>query len=399
MSRRLIARSADLLRLREDGYNLEVRGTVLLVHDVPYATPDKVVARGTLVTELELAGDVTVQPTSHVAYFIGEMPSTKDGAPLTSAVISDVPAAVGTVTVNHTMSKKPKSADQRYRDYHHKIEAYAALLSAHAQGIEAEVTARTYPVVTPDPEDDADSPFKYLDTSTTRNGLTEITNKLCTGSLGLVGLGGTNGYVLDLLAKTPVKAIHLWDGDRYLQHNAFRSPGAPSIETLQEVPQKVAYFAGLYSNMRTGIVPHDAYLTEENIAELRQMSFVFVAVDDGPSRRLIIAKLEEFGVPFIDVGLGIEAVDGALLGQVRTTLSTPEQRDHVHDHHRIPFGSVDGVNDDYKRNIQIAPLNMLNAALAVTKWLKHLGYLVDLENEHHSVYQTSGNCIINEDPA
>lgn len=399
MSQRRIARSPDLLRLHEDGYHLELQGDVLLVHGVPYATPGKQVARGTLATDLELAGDVTAQPSSHVAYFIGEAPSTKDGVLLTSVVIGSSPTDVGTVRVNHTMSKKPQTDGQRYRDYHHKVETYIALISAHAQQIDPDATARTYPVIAPDPEDDEGSPFEYLDTSTTRNGLSDVTNKLRTGPVAILGLGGTGGYVLDLVAKTPVEAIHLWDGDRYVQHNAFRSPGAPSAQALAAVPQKVAYFAGIYSNMRKRIVPHDAYLTEDNVGELQDMSFVFVAVDDGPSRRLIIAKLEELGIPFVDVGLGIQEVDGSLFGQVRSTLSTPEQRAHVHDNHRIPFGRVDGVNDDYKRNIQIAPLNMLNAALAVTKWLKHLGYLTDLEGEHHSVYVTSGNVIINEDQA
>lgn len=399
MSPRLIARSADLLRLREDGYNLEIRGDVLLVHHVPYATPGKTVARGTLVTQLELAGDATVQPTNHVAYFIGEAPSTKDGAPLSRAIIGSTPTEVGRVQVTHTMSKKPMTDGQRYRDYHHKVETYVALIAGPAQEIDPDVTARTYPVITPDPVDDEGSPFMYLDTSTTRNGLSDITNKLLTGPIAILGLGGTGAYVLDLVAKTPVEAIHLWDGDRFVQHNAFRAPGAPSVETLSTVPQKVAYYTGIYSSMRRRIVPHNAYLTEDNIDELRSMSFVFAAVDDGPSRRLIIARLEEFGIPFIDIGLGVEEVDGALLGQVRTTLSTPLQRRHVHANHRIPFSRADGVNDDYRRNIQIAPLNMLNAALAVTKWLKHLEYLIDLEHEHHSVYQTSGNHIINEDQA
>ncbi|NNM45228.1 ThiF family adenylyltransferase [Knoellia koreensis] len=397
MSQRRIARSPDLLRLHEDGYHLELRGDVLLVHGVPYANPSRQVVRGTLVTDLELAGDVTAQPSNHVAYFIGEAPSTKEGVLLTSVVIGSAPTDVGTVRVDHTMSKKPQSDGQRYRDYHHKVETYIALISIHAQQIDPEVTARTYPVIAPDPEEDDDSPFEYLDTSTTRNGLSDVSDKLRIGPVAILGLGGTGGYVLDLVAKTPVDAIHLWDGDRYVQHNAFRSPGAPSADTLATVPQKVTYFAAIYGNMRKRIVPHDAYLTEDNVEELREMSFVFVAVDDGPSRQVIITKLEEFGIPFIDVGLGIEAVDGSLLGQVRTTLSSPRQRAHVHDNRRIPFGRVDGVNDDYKRNIQIAPLNMLNAALAVTKWLKHLGYLTDLEREHHSVYVTSGNVIINED--
>ncbi len=397
MSRQLIGRSRDLLRLREDGYHLELRGGVLLVHDVPYVGPDGAVYQGTLVTDLELAADATVPPTNHVAYFIGQTPSDANGTALSSALIGSAPTMVGQVQVDHTMSKKPHGDEQRYRDYHHKVETYVALISMHAQNIHPLATARTYPVIGPDEDDD--SPFEYLDTATIRNRLTETTNKLKTGPVGVIGLGGTGGYVLDLLAKTPVDEIHLYDGDRYVQHNAFRSPGAPPRDLLATVPQKVDYFAGLYSNMRKRIIPHDMFIAEESVDELRGMSFVFLTLDHGPARKLIVDKLEEFGAPFVDVGLGVEEVEGSLLGQVRTTLSTPDQRDHVHANHRIPFGKIDGVNDDYRRNIQIADLNMLNAALAVIKWKKQIGFYADLEHEHHSLYVTSGNTMINEDQA
>ena len=59
-------------------------------------------------------------------------------------------------------------------------------------------------------------------------------------------------------------------------------------------------------------------------------------------------------------------------------------------------GGADGV---YSRNIQIAELNALNAALAVIKWKKLLGFYRDLENEHFSAYTLDGNVIVNEDHA
>jgi hypothetical protein len=35
--------------------------------------------------------------------------------------------------------------------------------------------------------------------------------------------------VLDFTAKTHVKEIHLFDGDTFFQHNAFRAPGAANL--------------------------------------------------------------------------------------------------------------------------------------------------------------------------
>ena len=56
------------------------------------------------------------------------------------------------------------------------------------------------------------------------------------------------------------------------------------------------------------------------------MDFVFIAIDKGHSRKLVVEKLEEFDVPFIDVGMGVNEVDGSLFGQLRVTVSTDQAR-------------------------------------------------------------------------
>ena len=61
----------------------------------------------------------------------------------------------------------------------------------------------------------------------------------------------------------------------------------------------------------------------------------------------------------------------------------------------LPLSDID-LDNDYSRNIQIAELNALNAALAVIKWKKFLGFYVDIEQEHSSYYQIDGNHIVNE---
>ena len=203
---------------------------------------------------------------------------------------------------------------------------------------------------------------------------------------------------MDLVAKTPVREIHVFDGDDFLQHNAFRSPGAPSLEELKAIPRKVRHHADRYGLMRSGIVEHDVDLDASNADALKGMDFAFVCVDRGEAKRPIIEKLEELGIPFIDVGMGIELVDDRLQGVVRVTASTPDKRDHVRGKKRMGLsgGDADGV---YSRNIQIAEMNALNAALAVIKWKKLFEFYQDLENEHFSAYTLDGNSIINEDQA
>jgi hypothetical protein len=80
------------------------------------------------------------------------------------------------------------------------------------------------------------------------------------------------------------------------------------------------------------------------------------------------------------------------------TTSTPTQRDHVAAKQRIAFSDGDG-NNEYDKNIQIADLNALNAALAVVKWKKLFGFYLDIDKEHHTTYTVDGNCLINEDLA
>ncbi len=387
MSQQLINRSPDLKRLQDDGFEVEVRSSHLLLKHVPYVTSNRTVEFGTLVSVLTLAGDITTRPSTHVVMFAGEMPCDEEGRPLTKILNSSkrMELASGLV-VNHLFSSKPQGG---YPDYYEKMTTYESMISGPAQAIEPGATARTFPVVE---SQDQDSVFLYIDTASSRAGVGMITDRLACGSVAIIGLGGTGSYILDLVAKTPVREIHLFDGDQFLQHNAFRAPGAPSVETLKAAPRKADYFSNIYSQMRRNIFAH-GYLDESTADELRGMDFVFLALDQGRGRRLAIEKLEEFGVSFIDVGMGVLEVDGSLLGQLRVTTSTPQARSHVHS--TVPLSDRDG-KDAYSLNIQIADLNALNAALAVMKWKKLMGFYVDLENEHSSKYQIDGNHMINE---
>ena len=88
-------------------------------------------------------------------------------------------------------------------------------------------------------------------------------------------------------------------------------------------------------------------------------------------KKAIIQKLESLSISFIDVGMGLELVNGSLGGILRVTTSTKDKREHVHSG-RISFAG--GEKDIYASNIQVADLNALNAALAVIKWKKLKGF-------------------------
>jgi hypothetical protein len=289
-------------------------------------------------------------------------------------------------------SSKPREG---YANYYDKMIAYVNILAGPAQALDPEASAETFRVID---SADPDGVFEYEETASSRAGIVAATAKLKVDKLAIVGLGGTGSYIIDLVAKTPVREIHLFDGDTFLQHNAFRAPGAAPIAELRGLPAKVDYFQRRYAQMRRGIIAHAQLVDESNVDLLRDMDFVFLSLDDGPARKLLVKRLEAWGTSFIDVGMGLYEVDGVIAGLVRTTASTAHQRDHVWDKHRLPFGAPDPDND-YVQNIQVADLNALNATLAVIKWKKLMGFYIDLEGEHFSVYEVDGNSIVNDDKA
>jgi len=374
-------------------------GKYLLIGSVPYVNREKVIRLGTLVTELELEQNKTVKPNNHAVRFIGEVPCDVGGAALDNAIApgSGREEFAPTIFTDMVLSCKPMPPaylDCRYPDYYVKMTMYVNVLAAQAWTIDPTVDPKTFPVILPDQEDD--SPFNYYDTASSRAGLDTLNPKLTVPRIAVVGLGGTGSYVLDLVAKTPVKEIHLFDDDKFGQHNAFRCPGALAIEELRPGMKKVEHYSGVYSRLRRGIVPHPYRITGENADELRGMDFVFLCLDSGEHKDAIMRTLEAVGIPFIDVGMGVHAVNNALTGILRVTTSTPQKRDHVRGNQRVSFAPARGDND-YSRNIQVADLNALNAVLAVVKWKKLCGFYHDLEREHHGTYILETGRLARED--
>jgi hypothetical protein len=338
---------------------------------------------------LDLAGDVTVPPETHTAGFIGLEPCDASGQRL-APMINAGSGRIGDVDHDVSFSAKPRP-DGRYRDFHHKVSSYVARLAGPARELEPHVTAQTFE---PLRETDVGSVFRYADTATPRAGLERYADRLAAHRVAIIGLGGSGSYILDLVAKTSVAEIHLYDSDRLLQHNAFRAPGATSITDLRGGRNKAIHWRRVYGRLRRGIHAHPRRITSANVATLRRFDFVFIAIDDGPSRDLITRALEGFGVPYVDVGLGVTDVDDRLLAIVRVSTGTPA---HAVDRRRLPVAPT-GRDNEYRHNIQVADLNALNAALAVLRWKKLTAIYADLGHEHFSTLTTTTNTIRNVAP-
>src|SRR5262245_5148975 len=129
MSHTKIALDPHLRKLRDEGFDLEVRANHLLVHAMPYVTPAKVVDLGTLALPLNMVGDEVGPPPDHTAKFFGECPCTADGKPLVVVTGSGQDNWGAGPFAVHQMSAKPSEADKNYYD---KVVRYTQTLEAQA---------------------------------------------------------------------------------------------------------------------------------------------------------------------------------------------------------------------------------------------------------------------------
>ena len=388
MSTPLLTRSHDLKQLVDEGYEIEIRSGHLLLKEVPYVKDDGSIGRGNIISTLNIENEATAKPETHAAWFAGDTPCDEKGKPLCwpRRIEGGQTVAEG-VVANFFLSRKPADG---YPDYYVKMTTYEQLFSGHAQVVNPYVTARTFAIVE---SDDQESPFWYMDTASTRAEIMAISTKLAIDSVAMIGLGGTGSYILDLVAKTHVKTIHLFDGDTFGQHNAFRAPGAPDKEVFKRKLTKSEYFREVYSKMHKNIFAY-GYIDESTLPKLRDTNFVFMAAGLYKYKNAVINELDRQSIPFIDVGMGVSEECGSLTGMLRATANTDQSRGLVS--YAIDESEEGIAPDEYSSNIQIADLNAMNAVLAVIKWKKIMGFYIDTEYEYRSTYIIRDNFLENE---
>lgn len=387
---RLVRNSPDLAQLVQDGFSVRVVNGFLVVDDIPFVDDAAQVRRGALLCPLDLSGTTTTAPSTHVMCFIGGVPRDKNGQVIDGLVNDGVDkwAATAELTATCGFSQKPAFSQQPgggYADFHEKVTYYAAMITGPAQAIDPGATAYTYkPIQT----DEDDGVFLYVDTFSSRAGITELNSLLALEKVVIIGLGGTGAHLLDALAKTPAFTIHLYDGDVLRSHNAFRAPGAASLDDLAAGTKKADYYTAKYSAMRRGIVPHPVNVTAENVNELLDANFVFLAMDTGQDKKTIVEALTANDIPIIDTGVGLSKDPGGINGQLRITMSTPGRSDHIAKDGLISY--FIGDDGEYDTNLQVDELNALTANFAVVRYKKLLGFYADAEDELHTVYAVDG---------
>ncbi len=386
MSNKLISHNADLSRLVNDGYSVSLIDGYLIIENVPYVNSKKEIVGGILISEISISGDKILPPANHVIHFQGDCPCDNQGKPISSIKHQTTNRKImeGLIS-NYSFSNKPKEG---FNNHYDKITHYLRILTHYAQAIDEEAKANS-----PHFDFNHESSLKYTDTNSSRSFISAVSNKIKNQKIAIIGIGGTGSYILDFVAKTEVKEIHLYDSDVFSQHNAFRSPGAPAKEVFNKDIPKVSYFNNIYSNMHNGIVLHEEDITNTNMQNLSEMDCVFVSIDISKPKGSLFPFLIDNNIPFIDVGMGVEIQDEHLFGILRVTSITQNCQNAY-------IGKVslqDEEDDVYASNIQISELNALNAALAVIKWKKMFGFYDDQNDEHHTLYTINTGQLLNED--
>ena len=371
----LASHNSDLQRLLEKGYALAIDSNHLVVRDIPYLDSAGQLQLTAFVGQMEFEDQTKVRPKDHQVYFAAPRPFGLDGQVVRGLGGGDAQLNLSEhcrdVIVRQSFSHKLKESGQLrpYIDHFEKIESYVAMVCGPAM-TKFGVTPYTFRDCE---EETPNSVFKLRDTMTSRAEISDLAKLFENDVVAIIGLGGSGGYVLDFMAKTPVREIRGFDSDSFFVHNAFRSPGRLDVEEGAELRQsKAEVYRKRYENFRHGLNIKPLFIDETTATELDGVTFAFVAVDKGSSRKHIIDMLIAKNIPFIDVGMGLKRHGGPISGTVRTTYFPHDSGQIVRSKGYVP--ETDPPDDVYKSNIQIAELNALNAALAVLRFKQIRGF-------------------------
>ena len=384
MSLKLASRNDDIRRLVEKGYAIAIDGAHLIVRDIPYLDNECNLQWGAFVTKLVFVDQERVQQDDHQIYFTGTAPYNIDGSLVSG--LSGGPHAIALsdvskdVVVQRSFSNKRIVDGQKigYADFFEKIENYVALVAGPAIN-KYGANPLTFKLVEEIP---IASVFKFRDTLTSRAEISDLASRLEHDVIAIIGLGGTGSYLLDYVAKTPVKEIRAFDADAYHVHNAFRSPGRLDESELGK--SKAEVYLARYSNFRNGLSILPKFIDNASVEELHGVTFAFVCVDKGSARSAIMDLLIAKEIPFIDVGMGLSrAGNGSLKGMMRVTYFPVGPAQKIREEQLVD--TQDAPENIYRANIQISELNAMNASLAMMRYKQVRSFFAEDDPYYHLI--------------
>lgn len=391
MFHRLVNHNYDIRRLVEKGYAVAFDSNYLIVRDIPYLDVERKLQLGAIVAKLVFTNENQVVQDDHQIFFAGSAPHNLDGKSIPNlgggATRLPLSQASKDVVVQRSFSNKPK-ATGKFHDFFEKIESYVGIISGPAMELYP-VSPLTFRAVD---EIVSDRIFKFHDTLTSRAEITDLAARFNDDVVAVIGLGGTGGYLLDFLVKTPVREIRAFDLDLFYVHNAFRSTGR--LEASEFCKPKAEVYHARYENFRNGLSVTPKFFDASCGDDLDGVTFAFVCVDKGPSRASIFDLLISKGIPFIDVGMGLDRKKGPLNGMLRATYYSVEHSQTLRDKELAP--EKETPDDIYRTNIQISELNALNACLAVIRFKQLRGFYFEELPYYNLVFEIGDLKVVGE---
>lgn len=391
MFQKLVNHNDDIRRLVELGYAVAFDSGYLIIRDIPYLDHERQLQIGAIVTKLVVVDQERVTQDDHQIFFAGSTPYNIDGNPIPNLADRStklpLSSASNDIVVQRRFSNKPRIGG-KFHDLFDKIESYVTIISGPAIEL-YNTTPYTFRLVK---EMESGSVFKLHDTLTSRAEITDLSAKFKDDVIAIIGLGGTGAYVLDFLVKTPVREIRAFDRDIFHVHSAFRSPGRLELSELGQFKAEV--YHSRYNNFRTGLSFEAKFIDASCSDDFNDVTFAFVCVDKGSSRAGIFDLLISKGIPFIDVGMGLNRKRGPINGMLRATYYSIEESQKIRERNLAPL--KDNPDDIYRTNIQISELNALNASLAVIRFKQLRGFYFEENDNYHFVYEIGDQKIIGE---
>lgn len=359
--------------LEDTGYLIDFIGGHLVLFGLPYLNKDGQLQHGDWACPVNLNGAI-IEPQDHQAWWRGSRPCDQQGRELrlggglarvtvTSEIVTDFSFSFKLCNENGAM--------RDYRSFEEKVQTYLDTITAPAMAAFPQATPLSAIAVKAAAQG---SPLRFPDTMSSRYQINDISALLRGKKVAIIGLGGTGSYILDFLARTHLERIALFDDDKVHVHTIFRLPGfiPHSIGKL-----KVEALAQHYDQWHAGIEAVAERITSVNVSRLKEFDFVFVSVDDGPARLLVVDWLSANGIPFVDCGMGLNRSTVGLSGFVRITGVDRKAFDDNVSLVRLPVEKA--KDDEYRKHAQITELNALNATLAVIRFKQHFA-LFDRES-------------------
>lgn len=366
--------------LEDQGYAVDFINGYFVIFGLPFLDENGSLNYGDWVSPVDLIDEWVIDaPKSHQAWFRGGRPHDGQGRVLQLAIRNANVTVSDDIVTDFSFSLKLlESAEKRpYHSFEEKVTTYLDLITAPAMAAFSEATPLRGIEIKAAAQG---SPLRFPDTLSSRYNINDISSLLRGKKVAIIGLGGTGSYILDMISRTHLEQIALFDKDKVHVHTMFRMPGfiRRAIGQL-----KVDALAQQYGNWHTGIKPVPEHITSENIEQLREFDFVFVSVDDGPSRLYIVDWLSSNNIPFVDCGMGLNRSQVGLNGTIRITgVDRNAFENTVHTPY-LPTENIEG--GEYRKQAQIAEFNALNASLAVIRFKQHFKLFDRLEE---SVWHT-----------